>query len=173
MNKQQTTKKALSLFEVIIVLAITSLTIVTSVGLLSRNVRMVKNNEMEDFMNGTLLKAVEALKSPNLVSISDANSVKTAGTKYFSITQGIDEIYYLELQQQGSNLTVENCTSSSVFYIDSGSYPYCLQVVVTTLMDQTTIKSYRIKAAIVFTLDGNQKRISEVNLYRYADFKTI
>lgn len=162
----------MSLFEVIIVLAITSMTIVTSVGLLSRNVRAVKNNEIEDFMNGKVLKAVEALKSTNKVLVSDAVLLETAGTRLFSLTQRLDGVYYLEFEQSPA-LTIDNCNPNSAFYNNSESYPYCLEVTITTVFSQSSVKYYNLQSKIVFTLDGDQKRITEINLFRYAEFETV
>jgi type II secretory pathway pseudopilin PulG len=114
-------KKAASLIEIIIVLAIVSFTIIASISLVARTRIEIRNNEIEDKANEVLLKALEALKAPTrVVILNDETLPQTSecrsgtgscfsgsGPYYFSLenvgsSQAGTNVYVLRYQPTGT-----------------------------------------------------------------------
>jgi len=94
-------KKASSLIEVIIVLAIVSFTIIASMALVAKTRLEIKNNELQDNANEVLLKALEALKSPSKVVLVNSPALTGAGPYYFALKEDQSGNYVLNYQYPG------------------------------------------------------------------------
>lgn len=182
MLSNNSTKKGSSLIEVIIVLAIVSLTIISSMSLVARTRIEIKNNEIEDKASDFLLKALEALKTPDKVTLV-GNPQLTEGRLYnFSLSKDVSGAYSLVLQPNATSLPVagseyeysEICNSSSIFYLtDENSFNYCQQVSIVKRQNRFNPKNpnaYEIKTTLLYQINGESKSDSLVT-YRYEDFK--
>ncbi len=108
-------KKATSLLEVIVVLAIISLTIVSSVSLVAKTRIQIKNNELTDQINGQVVKALEILKSPSDILISnDTNLTGTDIPYYFNLSNPTQGTYILQYQPNATPFPVISSSSNTV-----------------------------------------------------------
>lgn len=181
MFKNKKTKKGASLVEVIIVLAIVSLTIVSSMSLVARTRIEIKNNEIEDKISDILLKAMEAMKKPGEVVLTGATTFTPGRGYYFSLKQDLTGVYSLELQRFASPLPTQSgtfqfsdvCTPNNPFYLtDSKNFNYCQQVEITQIQSAVIPNEqlYKITTTLIYGLSGQSKSETLVT-YRYEGFK--
>lgn len=108
-------KKATSLVEIIIVLAIVSLTIVSSIALVAKSRITLRNNEVNDEITAAMVKILEAVKSPQALQISSDVSLQSADNPYyFTLSSNQQGVYYLKYQSAGSSIvTLKNFTGTT------------------------------------------------------------
>ncbi|MFS8130891.1 MAG: hypothetical protein ACMG57_02840 [Candidatus Dojkabacteria bacterium] len=111
--------KATSLVEVLIVLAIISSTILGSMLLVSNSFVVVRQNQTEDYVNGLVVNAMEIIKSPSNISVTDNSFVTTQNPTpvYFKLTR-INGSAYLEKTQDDQ---ITTCTAGSQYIISAAS----------------------------------------------------
>lgn len=184
LNKKRILKKASSLIEVIIVLAIVSFTIIASMALVAKTRLEIKNNELQDKGNEVMLKALEALKTPTKVLISGNVSLTGTGPYYFSLQTDTSGNYLLKYQPPGSFTSLpkrtgdfkfsEVCRADNVFYLSDGeSYNYCQQVEISPIFKTGISRElYKVSTTIVYQT-SNQDISESLTTYRYEGFKKI
>lgn len=164
-------KRATSLAEVMIILAIISTTVVASTTLVVKSLATIKNNEIEDTANGVMIKALEIAKSPADVYVSDTSFVNAAsGQVYFFSIQNQNNQYTLR-RESG---TASTCDSQGPFKTNlftqttTQNINICLVIEITP---QTTLNQriYEIAAKVVYQLEG-ETIINSVTGYRKDDF---
>ncbi len=118
--------KATSLVEVLIVLAIISSTILGSMLLVSNSFVVVRQNQTEDYVNGLVVNAMEIVKSPSNVSVTDNSFTLTQNSTpvFFKLTR-VNGSAYLEKTQ---DTQITSCTVGSQYIISS-----------TTLSNETNV----------------------------------
>lgn len=188
--RKQKTKKATSLLEVIVVLAIISMTIVSSISLVARTRVQIKNNEITDQINGQVVKALEILKSPSDILVSNDANLTGAGPYFFTLSNPAPNKYLLQYQFQGAtfpvitseqsatgatnpNTNLPGCDNSSIFFVTGVlNFNYCQQVRIVPL---TNIKTnqiyYQINVTLVYKNFINQNVYQTLSTYRYDNFK--
>lgn len=189
MQSKKYLKKASSLIEVIIVLAIVSFTIIAAMSLVARTRLEIKNNELQDTANELLLKALEGVKSPSKTVISGSPSLTGSNPYYFSLTQSVNGNYVLNylgatgftpLPRESGKYTFDSvCNANSPFYprdLGDSTFKYCQQVaitVITPILRAVTAKElYKIETTIVYQISGETKS-ETLTTYRYDGFKKI
>jgi len=182
LNKKNLYKKASSLIEVIIVLAIVSFTIIASMALVARTRLEIKNNEIQDKGNEVMLKALEALKAPTKVLISGNVNFSIPTTYYFSMQTDASGNYILKYQPPTffTALPTDNetfnfnevCKADNVFYMtDGGTFNYCQQVTIKPILRQgITRELYEVSTRIIYVTSSGSKSES-LTSYRYEGFK--
>ena len=130
--------KGVSLIEVIVVLAIISLTIVSAMTVVIRANAIIKDNEIQDTANDIFLQAFELLRSPEPVKVLQGG--------FTELSQGgIKTVYTIEFEnsisrkgylKKATNQNGETCALNSEFNIESlgntdRPFPICLTVSVT------------------------------------------
>jgi len=174
-------KKAASLIEVIIVLAIVSFTIIASMALVARTRLEIKNNEIQDNANEVLLKALEALKSPSKVVLENSPSLTGVGPYFFSLKEDQNGNYLLKYQYPGQFTSLPKtdntfefnqiCTSSNAFYLTNGqTFNYCQQVEISPIIRAgVTRELYKVSTTIIYQTSTESKSETLIS-YRYGSF---
>lgn len=124
--------RATSLVEVLIVLAIISSTILGSMILVSNSFVVVRQNQTEDYVNGLVVNAMEIIKSPSNISVTDNSFATTQNTTpvYFKLSR-VNGSAYLE---KTLDAQITTCTPTSQYVINPNtlSNPTNTQVTVPT-----------------------------------------
>ncbi|MEP7103472.1 MAG: hypothetical protein ABI721_02055 [Candidatus Dojkabacteria bacterium] len=109
--------KASSLVEVLVVLGIISSTILGSMLLVSNSFVVVRQNQTEDYVNGLAVNAMEIVKSPSNVFVSDDTFATNQQTSpvFFKLTKNTNGSYLEKtLDQQ-----ITTCDANSQYKISS------------------------------------------------------
>ncbi len=179
LNKKH--KKGSSLIEVIIVLAIVSFTIIASMALVARTRLEIKNNEIQDNANEILLKALEALKSPSKVVLTQDPSLTGVGPYYFSLKVEQDGTYVLEYKRAGSFTALPKtdgsfdfskiCTDQNPFHVTDGrSFNYCQMVEISPILKAGISRElYKVSTTIIYQTSNEAKSETLIS-YRYGSF---
>jgi hypothetical protein len=145
---------ATSLVEVLVVLAIVASTMVAATQLSVRALIDIKQNEIEDYANSVMLKALEVAKSPSDINVTHlVTAGNYTGSYSSSLLNGKPVLY----QQSPTIVGMGTCTSGSVYYTPltgvTGVTPplACLQV---QIQPKTGLNStyYEITSTISFQL---------------------
>lgn len=107
--------KATSLVEVLIVLAIIGSTIIGSMLLVSNSFVVVRQNQTEDYVNGLTVSAMEIVKSPSNVSVTDDTFVTTQNPTpvFFKLTRANGSSYL----EKTNDSQITTCEASSQYII--------------------------------------------------------
>ncbi len=174
-------KKASSLIEVIIVLAIVSFTIIASMALVAKTRLEIKNNELQDNANEVLLKALEALKSPSKVVLVNSPALTGAGPYYFALKEDQSGNYVLNYQYPGQFTSLPKtdntfdfsqiCRDTNVFYLTNGqNFTYCQQVEISPILRPgVTRELYKVSTTIIYQT-SNEAKSETILSYRYGSF---
>lgn len=182
-NKSYNYKTGTSLVEVIIVLAIVSLTILASMGLIARTRVEIKNNELEDKSNSILLKVIENFKNPSNSILPSNLNLSTAGPFFFTYKPDVNGVFSLTYLTPGSYFAAlpvevtsglkfsDVCSDRSPFYlIDQSNFAYCQQVVITPIRGQDiTTEIYKIDTTLIYE-SSRGIGISNLTTYKYGGF---
>lgn len=125
-------KKATSLVEVLIILAIISTTIVASTTLAVNSQRAVLENQREDTANGVLVQALEVAKSPVDIKLGSQVDFLPLNTYSFRFTRDsrTGDLVLAEVPRQ----QLTTCSEGSIFQVetffaqDEIEFPLCLAV---------------------------------------------
>ncbi|MEO6728543.1 MAG: hypothetical protein ABIM99_01340 [Candidatus Dojkabacteria bacterium] len=109
--------RATSLVEVLIVLAIISSTILGSMLLVSNSFVVVRQNQTEDYVNGLAVNAMEIVKSPSNIFVTDDSFTVTQNPTpvFFKLTR-INGAAYLQKTQ---DTQISTCEVGSQYIIES------------------------------------------------------
>lgn len=177
--------KATSLVEVLVVLAVISLTIVFSVSLVAKARVVVKNNEIQDQANGLMIKALEIFKSPSDIFIpAEAGLTNTAASYSFSFDKNSSVVNpdvpavepnsggtTLLYQQSDGPITICDANTNPVYRLDRFSFPFCEQILISPKQDVLVNQTYyEIIVNVVYELNNKQVQDS-IKTYRYYGFK--
>jgi type II secretory pathway pseudopilin PulG len=165
---------AVSLVEVMVVLAIVAATMVGGMRLTVIAFTQIKKNEITDYATGVMIKALEIAKSPSLVRATSGFGTITDFDGSYVVQMTGDEAVINQLTTTVQALTT--CDRSSPYYIDiqvsSGQVPIaCLQLNVTE-KEGLTNDYYEIEARVVYVID-NTTTIKTITGYRVNDFQTV
>ncbi|MDQ6985162.1 MAG: hypothetical protein Q9M91_01285 [Candidatus Dojkabacteria bacterium] len=166
-------RKASSLVEVLIVLGIISTTLVVAVNLVISSLYRVKQNEIEDVSNKSLIKALEIVKAPSTVLVTQLPT--TSGLTY-SYSLEFDEDTnenFLKLQTEG----IDSCEKSSDYYIDFDKIAVadidqitsCLEIQVIPDVIPGSTATYGINAVLYYK-SGDRNLFSFIRGIRYDEF---
>lgn len=161
-------KKATSLAEVLIILAIISTTLIASVNLVTSSIRSAKQNEIEDYANGILVLGLELAKSPNDIYIDDSSVFTNINQTFTFSLQNENNQYFLQRQTE----VPETCSGQSVFNIQDNQeqdFDVCLKLEITrrNVNDQ----EYFEVASIVFYQNGGENITNSVKGFRKNAFQ--
>jgi len=173
-------KKAFSLIEVIIVLAVISMTMISSMTVVLRANAMIKNNEIRDTANDILLQAFELLRSPDAVKV-----YRSTGFQPLSLVD-VTTSYSMEFQDTAStrgylnretSMVTDRCEALTVYVAETigqtRPYPICLKIDITPKTAATgVINRYNISLTLFYNLSSGY--IKEVySLSRFESFVQI
>jgi hypothetical protein len=168
-------KKATSLIEVVVVLAIISITIIASMTLVVKANVSIKNNELIDSANNILLEALEFSKSPGKARYKSPLDILnlSAGlnnTYYFSYNKdSTGSFLKYEIDGAAALTSFDDCVAYPVYKINTVPFTLCLQVQIIP-RPLLTSKYYEINVAIAYDLNG--RRVTDnLKTYRYNDFQ--
>ncbi len=145
---------ATSLVEVLVVLAIVASTMIAATQLSVRALIDIKQNELLDYANSVMLKALEVAKSPADVNVTHlAVAGSYTGSYSSSLLSGKPVLY----QQSPTIVAMGSCSTSSVYYTPltgvTGITPplACMQV---QIQPKTGLNStyYEITVTITYRL---------------------
>jgi len=178
--KNKKSIKGVSLVEVIVVLAIISLTIVSAMNVVIRANAIIKDNEIQDTANDIFLQAFELLRSPEPVKVLQggyAELSQAATTTVYTIEfeDSIARKGYLKKAADQSNRT---CSIQNELNVESiggvtRSYPICLRISITPINGGSgTISTYLIAIELSYiTTAGTVTENYQVT--RYEKFAEI
>jgi len=171
--------KALSLLEVMVVLAIISMTMISAMTVVLRANAVIKSNEIQDTANDILLQAFELFKAPDDVKVlqggfAELSQYGTSTTYSLGFENSVLRNGYLK-----KALTADNsCNNSSEFNIKPQGnldrpYPICLRVAITPIGSVATgATRYNITLTLTYSLTTGD--IQETYLLtRYDGFVEI
>jgi type II secretory pathway pseudopilin PulG len=107
--------KAVSLVEVLVVLAIVAATMVSAMRLSVTSLAQIKSNEIIDYATGIMLKAIEVAKSPNTVKILGEGTITEYDGSYSLQNSGNDVALY---QQSDFVEPITTCDRGSLYYLN-------------------------------------------------------
>jgi type II secretory pathway pseudopilin PulG len=185
MRTVRNTKKATSLMEVLIVLAIIAVAIVSTMNVLIKANVSIKSNEIQDLANDTVLKAIELVKSPSRLlikaSTSDFNKLTTTAdpNNFYALKEDSNGTFLEYDTQFTSNNPLTTCSTSSFYYspirVNNVTQPYifCMQVQFIPRTQLDNSRYYEVKVKIIYSLSGQPERVEEYKTFRYASFVSI
>lgn len=156
---KKATTQGFGLIEVLVVLAIVATSMLAATQITFDGLRSIKLDEVVDYVNGSMLQALEIAKSPT--------SVEVVGT---TAPANFDGSYRLQITPDGKGamnrvttattpLTLANCSSSSPYFVnvqESNAVQnplVCLQLVVTQKQN-LGLNYYEVRSRIVYNLAG-------------------
>lgn len=179
MTWKRSNKKAFSLLEVMIMLVIISVTVIAAMNIVARVNVSIKNNEILDVVNDTLLQSLELLKSPSDVFMSaDGVSILSSTTnyQYFSI-KDVGPSKYLQLNTTNAGAPFDDCTTSSTYYVPvvingaEKNYLICMQFQIRRQVSGTNTY-YQTLINVIYYLEG-EKFTDTLSTYRYGEFTAL
>lgn len=145
-------KKASSLVEVLIILAIISTSIVASTSLAVNSQKKIIENQREDTANGLLIQALEVAKSPSQILLDEPIDFVADRTYYFRFTQKNQRLL---LSQSDTSLT--SCDTGSSYQVETFgdksdiNFPLCMGVEVTYVQPVRQNKDfYEINVRVIY-----------------------
>ncbi len=166
--------KAVSLVEVLVVLAIVAATMVSAMRLSVTSLAQIKSNEIIDYATGIMLKAIEVAKSPNTVKILGEGTITEYDGSYSLQNSGNDVALY---QQSDFVEPITTCDRGSLYYLNvdlgGASAPpvVCMQL---NIQQKTGLSGqyYELEARMLYIVDAETRTKSVIG-YRLSDFSTI
>lgn len=175
LNKQKLA--ALSLAEVLVVLAIAA-TMLVSIAQLTVNMMVtVKNNEIIDYTTGISLQALEVAKSADDVILTSSSQIIRAEGNY-SIDLGQNPaVLFKQSDIIGPSSRITDCNPSSDYFIDvnltqtfGGLDPnVCMQIIIEEKKSSLNQDYYALEA-LTITVLGTNKEERSVTGFRRGDF---
>ena len=168
-------KNGSGLVEVLVALAILSMTMITVVSVTAASLRRIKQDEIEDRAIGIQFRALELVKSP--VSDLGLGTMQTGDIGFYSLSpSGSDSTL---VKENGSTvISAQNCDTSSDYYVNLADLGYvtvgntllCNQVIVEFLGAQEGLRTYKVRSLLVY---NNAGEIVFNELVGYRREKTI
>jgi len=143
--------KATGLVEVIVVIAILSVVIVSVASVTTKAMRQILKTEIEDRATSIQIRSLEMAKSPSELVLTPmtANDMRNYAV-VFSATSG--QVDFVE-RSGGSNLSTNNCSPSSEYYVDLGNDAkdtICNQVIIRSKNGYGGKLYYEVSSVLVF-----------------------
>lgn len=162
----------ISLLEVIAVLMLSAVLLIAAARMTTALMYQIKAGEMEDYVTGLTLRALEVAKAPAEVWV-DTDPI-ASGTFYrLSLDSNT-----LTLVGYGSTPSINSCSTTSEYFINSADVssfkqiPVCMQFVVRRLNNQYSGSFYYdIAVRTVYQLPSRAD-VLDVKGYRYGIFRT-
>jgi len=109
--------KATSLVEVLIVLAIISSTILGSMLLVSNSFVVVRQDQTQDYVNGLVVNAMEIVKSPSNIFVSNDTFTQTQNSTpvFFKLSKATGGGAFLD---KTDDTQISTCTETSQYIIN-------------------------------------------------------
>ena len=168
---------AFGLFEIVLSLAIFGIGIISLTSMNAKTYKVIKNNELSDFANRTMVKTLEFFKSPTTSStgtqqstqkiISDAmfNEPVKILPPFITIQFNIDPSAMIDTTDQlafiknSDSTPIVDCSSTSSYkvFVSSGSNYEGLIICNQIIVDKMT-NGYKITSRIVYIIDGEIKK---------------
>jgi hypothetical protein len=168
---------AVSLAEVLVVLAITAVTLVSISQLTVQLLVTIKNDEVLDYTTGISIQALEIAKSAEAINlVSDTPIASPAG--FYTIDFDSVPATLRRVSALGGGTTSESisdCNIGSEYYVrvdvpEAGVQPVvCMQIILTEEQDSLRQSYYLIEAVSVTKL-GDEVRINRLKGYRRGEF---
>jgi prepilin-type N-terminal cleavage/methylation domain-containing protein len=159
--------KGFGIIEILISLAIFAIGVISITSLNAKTYRVIKNNELSDFADRTMVKALEYFKSPTTSDIQDKLEgwiLSGGGTEaYCSIisTSTIDESIKLEFEYQDAGNYFPKpptCLSGNPYKLNTSAesiykdFYICEQIFVEKMTN-----GYKITSKVVYKIDTETK----------------
>lgn len=169
-------KKALSLLEVIVVLAIISMTMISSMTVVLRANNLIKNNEVQDTANEILMQAFELLRSPEVVKVQQGYSRLGQAGVLTSYSMEFDDTRKGYLNMVSSNFDA-NCSTGNSYNVESLStsnrpYAICLRINITPVAGPSGITRYNVVLTLFYATSSGAIQ-DDYLLTRYDGFVEI
>ncbi|MBN1331615.1 hypothetical protein JW978_01880 [Candidatus Dojkabacteria bacterium] len=151
--------KGTGLVEVLVALAIFSLTMITVVSVTTTSLKRIKRDEVEDRAIGIQFRSLELAKSP--VQNLGLEKMKNGDIEYYTLEVAANKI---ELKKVNGSTVISpgNCSTQSNYYVNLADYGYedvgdnliCNQVTVEFLGTQDDLDTYEVKSLLVYNSAG-------------------
>jgi len=168
------------LFEILISLAIFAMGIISITSLNVKSFKVVKNNELMDFADRTMIKALEYFKSPTTTGVQAtleawmANPPNTGGKVYTYIknTSLVDENGILEFGLENYNgPTISDCTAGNYkLRMASGSKYEGFNICEQVLIEKMT-NGYKITSIVVYKIDVSNQADSQTKINQLVGYR--
>ncbi len=171
--------RGLSLLEVIVVLAIISMTMISAISVVLKANSVIKSNEIQDTANDLLLQSFELLKSPDKVKVlqggfSELSQYGISTVYSINFDTSLNRNGYLKKASQPGT----QCDNSSEFNVKLSAaidrpYPICIKITITPVGSVSTgITRYDISILLFYS--SSDRAIQDTyTLNRYEGFIQI
>lgn len=172
-------KKAASLVEVLIILAVISTTVIASTTIAVNSQRTLIENERTQTANGVLIQALEIIKSPAQIAVVNPDFFPNTPS-YYRLTQSEDRYVLASVDDRAF---IDDCTVNSTFQVSSRlvqepvNFPLCIMVEITsqpaprdTAFDTDTFYEIRVQLLYQQRSELQQTILQGI---RYEEFITI
>lgn len=168
---------AVGLVEVLIVLALVATTMVAATQVTVQSLIKIKEDEVNDYVNGLMVRALEAAKSPQILTINNDLTGLTDFEGSYTLlvpSEGADTPSFTQEAIELTPLPEGSCTTNSPYSVtipNLGNFtppPVCLQVIVAELEGIDVNSIFQITVRSVYTLSSGPV-VREVLGYRRAD----
>lgn len=163
--------------EVLIVLAIVAATMVAAMQVSIQSLRVIKQNEIGDYANSVMIKALEVAKSPANVQVSSSAQVTNFQGSYQLQAQGASAPVLWKISDSMVPITANSCSNSSPYYTDIsaintvGNPVVCLQLIIRNISGLTG-SAYEITSHLIYTIQDQQVERSIIG-YRRNKFEFV
>ncbi|MBD3280758.1 hypothetical protein GF389_04515 [Candidatus Dojkabacteria bacterium] len=147
------------LVEVLVALAILSMTMITVVSVTTNSLTQIKRDEIKDRAVGIQFRALELAKSPvDNLGLSTLQRGEVAHFRLYSSASGI----VLERASGAELISKSNCDSQSDYFVDLEDFGYeapgnnliCNQVIIELENQQEDIRTYKVSSLLVYNVEG-------------------
>jgi type II secretory pathway component PulJ len=164
------------LFEILISLAIFAVGVISITSLNVKTYRVIKNNELMDFADRTMVKALEYFKSPttndlqNMIELEMNAQGNTTKSINYSIDSNslVDDGTVLNFVKRSYDATslISTCTNGSLYKLSTSpdslysGFDICEQIII-----EKKVNGYKITSRVVYSIDTGTK-INQLIGYR-------
>jgi len=166
---------AFGIFEILISLAIFGVGVISITSLNIKSYRVIKNNELADFSDRTMIKALEYFKSPTTTDgvqeqiesdILNHGNIISYGVKDGSLIDDGVKLLFVNKGENNISRMITQCNLGNQFRVQATpntiyeNLELCLQVIVSKQEN-----GYLIRSRVVYNIDTETK-INELIGYR-------
>ena len=169
--------RGFGLMEVLIVLAIVAATMVAAMQVSIQSLRVIKQNEIGDYANSVMVKALEVAKSPSDVQVSGTAQITNFQGSYQLQTQVGSPSVLWKVSDSVVPMTANNCSNTSPYYTDIsavsniGNPVVCLQLIIRNISGLTG-NAYEITSYLIYDIQDQQVERSIIG-YRRNKFEFV
>jgi len=177
LNSKVKTWPAVGLVEVLIVLALVATTMVAATQVTVQSLIKIKEDEVNDYVNGLMIRVLEAAKSPQTLTIDNQLTGLSDFEGSYVLTIPDEGTSTPAFTQEAIELTPipeGSCTTSSPYSVtipNLGNFtppPVCLQAIVTELDGIDINPIFQITVRSVYSLSSGPV-VRDIIGYRRAD----